>query len=755
MKSLRFISLRMGIVFCLLTPAATATFSQMSPVPFIDILSPTSTYPGHGDFTLTISGANFATGATVQFDGLTLTPSSLSRNSLTVTVPAAAVASAHTASVTVKDPNSNSSNLIKSNVAFFPITTVKAFLNWTNAFSVLDPPSPFGLNFGPPASAIAVGDFNGDGHQDVVVAHPANADITGTLPGTIQIYFADGKGNFTGASPISTPGMRNIVAMEVGDFNNDGFLDVAATDSLVVTIFFNDGAGNLTAGASTALPTWDPTRCAILMPRLGVADIDGDGVLDLVFPISTGPEVAVLLGDGLGHFTQSSKIALPPVNDAPFAGCGVSVGDFNGDGWVDIAYGTSLGQAVFAFNDGTGGFGSANTYSAGFPASAAGDMTGDGFLDLVGAGYHAVNVFTNQQNGTFAVTGPFTPPATVQFIADIVLGDLTGGGALGGFIAGGVGDALIGNGSGSLSFNAPLLGASLGAVAVRLGDFNEDGRLDVVYAGFTDPNVGPNGVAFEYWLQVPGPPIWSVPQQDFGTVILHLGQMSGNQQQLLTEVLSNSGPGPLDIVNITSKQPGPAGTPTQTDFPISTAASTCPLNGGTLQPGGSCTVVLSFQPRTFGTFSETLSVLDDANGVPGSAQNVTLTGTAIELDASIQQPINADGTSVFSAKRGVVPVKFTLQQNGVPVGKDPGPIGCQLPPATIGIIRTAGGTIGPIDESVFEMSADSGANFRIDTTSCQYVYNLDARALGAGSYSVQILVGPVPNGIGSATFGLR
>jgi len=127
-------------------------------------------------------------------------------------------------------------------------------------------------------------------------------------------------------------------------------------------------------------------------------------------------------------------------------------------------------------------------------------------------------------------------------------------------------------------------------------------------------------------------------------------------------------------------------------------------------------VAVGFQPSTFGNFAGTLTVVDDANGVPGSLQNVTLTGTAIELDSFIQPPINADGTSVFNASRGVVPVKFTLQQNGVMVGKDPGPSGCQLPPATIGIIRTAGGAIGPVDTADFEMAADSGENFRIDTT---------------------------------------
>jgi hypothetical protein len=111
--------------------------------------------------------------------------------------------------------------------------------------------------------------------------------------------------------------------------------------------------------------------------------------------------------------------------------------------------------------------------------------------------------------------------------------------------------------------------------------------------------------------------------------------------------------------------------------------------------------------------------------------------------AQIQQPINADGTSVFNVRRGVVPVKFTLTLDGVPT--------CDLPPATIAVTRTAGGTTGPIDESVYVGPADTGSNFRID--SCQYIYNLSASALGAGTYEVDILI----NGqvVGSATFTLR
>jgi hypothetical protein len=111
--------------------------------------------------------------------------------------------------------------------------------------------------------------------------------------------------------------------------------------------------------------------------------------------------------------------------------------------------------------------------------------------------------------------------------------------------------------------------------------------------------------------------------------------------------------------------------------------------------------------------------------------------------AQVQPPINADGTSVFSVRRGVVPVKFTLTQDGVAT--------CDLPPATIAVTRTGGGVIGSINESIYSGNADTGSNFRI--SSCQYVYNLNSSALGIGMYRVDILI----NGqvVGSARFELR
>lgn len=113
--------------------------------------------------------------------------------------------------------------------------------------------------------------------------------------------------------------------------------------------------------------------------------------------------------------------------------------------------------------------------------------------------------------------------------------------------------------------------------------------------------------------------------------------------------------------------------------------------------------------------------------------------------ASVQPPIDANGSSVFNVKRGVVPVKFTLAVNGAPV--------CELPPAMISVIRIAGSTLGAINESVFNQPSDNGSNFRIDTSACQYVYNLDSGSLGVGTYLVQIHIGV--DAVGTGTFSLK
>jgi hypothetical protein len=111
--------------------------------------------------------------------------------------------------------------------------------------------------------------------------------------------------------------------------------------------------------------------------------------------------------------------------------------------------------------------------------------------------------------------------------------------------------------------------------------------------------------------------------------------------------------------------------------------------------------------------------------------------------AEVQPPIELDGSSVFNAKRGVVPVKFTLAADGQPT--------CNLYPATIAFFRVGAGGSEAVNESEFTMPSDDGLNFRV--AGCLYEYNLGTRSLGPGEYVVQIWIGGVK--IGEASFALK
>jgi hypothetical protein len=90
-------------------------------------------------------------------------------------------------------------------------------------------------------------------------------------------------------------------------------------------------------------------------------------------------------------------------------------------------------------------------------------------------------------------------------------------------------------------------------------------------------------------------------------------------------------------------------------------------------------------------------------------------------------------------------VKFSIAHNNVAT--------CTLPPATIAVTRAAGGTLASVEESIYGTPADTGSNFRIDPTACQYIYNLAASSLGAGAYLVDISIDGIM--VGHAVFALK
>jgi len=136
-------------------------------------------------------------------------------------------------------------------------------------------------------------------------------------------------------------------------------------------------------------------------------------------------------------------------------------------------------------------------------------------------------------------------------------------------------------------------------------------------------------------------------------------------------------------------------------------------------------------------------IVGEAINTNGGSSHAFQLVPAVVRTAQVQQPINADGSSLFKASRGAIPVVFTLSVSGAST--------CDLPAATIAVTRTSGGTVGSVDESVYTMAADTGSNFRI--SDCQYVYNLGAKSLGVGTYRVDIKVGGQV--AGSGVFGLR
>jgi len=162
-----------------------------NPVPFIDPpLAPTSVSPGGPAFTLTINGAGFVTGATVNWNGTPLATTLVSAARLTAAVPAAIIAGEGTASITVNNPapgggTSNVQNLsVANSVASSIFTAIPVY------------------GTGTAACGIAVADFNQDGVMDIAFCSGSGISIElGVGDGTFQSPFNAGAYPIPGATP--------------------------------------------------------------------------------------------------------------------------------------------------------------------------------------------------------------------------------------------------------------------------------------------------------------------------------------------------------------------------------------------------------------------------------------------------------------------------------------------------------------------------------------------------------------------------
>ncbi|MGB6482580.1 MAG: VCBS repeat-containing protein [Candidatus Acidiferrales bacterium] len=229
--------------------------------------------------------------------------------------------------------------------------------------------------------ATAVGDFNGDGIPDLIATNSNNVI---SQPGTMTVLLGKGDGTFTptASSPVAVG--AGPISIAVGDFNDDGILDLAVANFAGnnVSILLGNGDGTFMPAANS------PIQVGSFPTSVTTGDFNGDGILDLAianseYTSSSTGSVTVLLGNGDGTFTPAEKSPITVGGDPQ---C-VAVGDFNGDGKEDLAVANNGGDTVtILLGNGDGTFTSSTTSPipvGDFPQSeAVADFSGDGFSDL-------------------------------------------------------------------------------------------------------------------------------------------------------------------------------------------------------------------------------------------------------------------------------------------------------------------------------------------------------------------------------------
>ncbi len=340
--------------------------------------------------------------------------------------------------------------------------------------------------------SVAVGDLNGDGNPDLLVAN--RCVDNGNCNGVVGVRLGNGDGTF---QPVVTydSGGYEAQSVAVADVNGDDKPDLVVanvcadsncTNGGVVGVLLGNGDGTFQAAMSYG-------SGGLVAESVSVADVNGDGKPDLLVANGDG-SVSVLLGAGDGSFQAAVSYGSGGTSASSLA-----VADVSGDGKLDVVVANycastdcSNGSVGVLLGNGDGTFQAAVTYSSGGLYTGAvelKDLNGDSKLDLVVASQYAsssgtngsVGVLLGNGDGTFQTAIITSTPTPLGGIRSLALADFDGDGRLD--LALGAGNfLLLGNGNGT--FQTPMvLGA--GGLGIAVGDFNRDGRPDLAVGGVT------------------------------------------------------------------------------------------------------------------------------------------------------------------------------------------------------------------------------------------------------------------------------
>ena len=484
------------------------------------------------------------------------------------------------------------------------------------------PAAPSAITFQPPRVfptgvnpyGVAIGDVNGDGKADLVIADGGSDSIT--------VLIGNGQDGFTSRVDIPVGALPYAVAL--ADLDGDGKLDavVANSDSNSVSVLL--GNNTATFGPRTQYATGRSPRA------VAIADLNGDHRLDIAVANLNSSTISVLSGDGAGGFGVRTDYATGAV---PYA---IAIGDLNADAHPDIVtanYGSYTISVLIS--NGAGGFSAHTDIPAGTApyGVALGSLDVDGTLDVAvsDAGSNLVTKMSGDGTGGFVLPSTFQVGAGPRQIA---AADMNGDGLLDLVVAdysASTVTVLTNNGAGGF-VRADLTGAA-NPRGVAVGDLNADGRPDMAVT-----NVGSNSVTV--WLSGTGSVASSTT-----ALVSDINPSTFGQQVTFTATVSPSTGGTT------------TGTVTFLNGLASLGTITVGSNGSavlrttTLSPGvHRMTAVFSGNAVTAASISDSLlqRVVSGSVTTLTAGQNPTLLGDAVLLTATVFALPPASGTPTGS-----------------------------------------------------------------------------------------------------------